>query len=96
MCLVLQSLLFMYWTKQLQGIYTSLKLKHFKTLIFQFLFGTYGFSGIKDKEVGDEKLVAVFDLANITYKNLDARGLITSFQFLQVSISFSFLSLKKL
>ncbi|WZZ57544.1 hypothetical protein YC2023_057651 [Brassica napus] len=77
------SLLFMYWTKQLQGIYTSLKLKHFKTLIFQFLFGTYGFSGIKEKEVGDEKLVAVFDLANITYKNLDARGLITSFQFLQ-------------
>ncbi|CAE5957951.1 unnamed protein product [Arabidopsis arenosa] len=35
------------------------------------------------KEVGDEKLVGVIDLANITYKNLDARGLITGFQFLQ-------------
>ncbi|XP_010496570.1 PREDICTED: CRAL-TRIO domain-containing protein YKL091C [Camelina sativa] len=40
-------------------------------------------SGIEGKEVGDEKLVAVIDLANITYKNLDARGLITAFQFLQ-------------
>ncbi|VVA91376.1 unnamed protein product [Arabis nemorensis] len=40
-------------------------------------------SGIKGKEAGDEKLVGVIDLANITYKNLDARGLITSFQFLQ-------------
>ncbi|ESQ35320.1 hypothetical protein EUTSA_v10008567mg [Eutrema salsugineum] len=40
-------------------------------------------SGIKGKEVGDEKLVGVIDLSNITYKNLDARGLITGFQFLQ-------------
>ncbi|KFK43752.1 hypothetical protein AALP_AA1G168200 [Arabis alpina] len=40
-------------------------------------------SGIKGKEVGDEKLIGVIDLANITYKNLDARGLITGFQFLQ-------------
>ncbi|XP_020869818.1 CRAL-TRIO domain-containing protein YKL091C [Arabidopsis lyrata subsp. lyrata] len=40
-------------------------------------------SGIKGKEVGDEKLAGVIDLANITYKNLDARGLITGFQFLQ-------------
>ncbi|CAN8305173.1 unnamed protein product [Cochlearia groenlandica] len=40
-------------------------------------------SGIKGKEVGDEKLVGVIDLANITHKNLDARGLITGFQFLQ-------------
>jgi hypothetical protein len=45
------------------------------------------FSGNNGKEVGGEKLVAVIDLANITYKNLDARGLITGFQFLQVSIS---------
>ena len=48
------------------------------------------YSGIKGKEVGDEKLVAVIDLSNITYKNLDARGLITGFQFLQVIISFFF------
>ncbi|CAA7033771.1 unnamed protein product [Microthlaspi erraticum] len=40
-------------------------------------------SGIKGKEVGDEKLVAIIDLANITYQNLDARGMITGFQFLQ-------------
>lgn len=40
-------------------------------------------SGNNGKEVGGEKLVAVIDLANITYKNLDARGLITGFQFLQ-------------
>ncbi|CAN8312220.1 unnamed protein product [Cochlearia groenlandica] len=41
-------------------------------------------SGIKGKEVvGDEKLVSVVDLANITYKNIDARAFITSFQFLQ-------------
>ncbi|KAL0865061.1 hypothetical protein Bca101_044179 [Brassica carinata] len=55
---------------------------NFKKFVVYVLDKTIA-SGIKDKEVGDEKLVAVFDLANITYKNLDARGLITSFQFLQ-------------
>ncbi|EOA37031.1 hypothetical protein CARUB_v10010095mg [Capsella rubella] len=55
---------------------------NFKKFIVYVLDKTIA-SGIKGKEVGDEKLVAVIDLANITYKNLDARGLITAFQFLQ-------------
>ncbi|CAH8382431.1 unnamed protein product [Eruca vesicaria subsp. sativa] len=38
---------------------------------------------IQGKEVGDEKVVGLIDLQNITYKNLDARGTITGFQFLQ-------------
>ncbi|KAL0757513.1 hypothetical protein Bca101_095181 [Brassica carinata] len=54
----------------------------FKKFVVHVLDKTIA-SGIKGKEVGDEKLVAVIDLSNITYKNLDARGLITGFQFLQ-------------
>ncbi|CAH8382394.1 unnamed protein product [Eruca vesicaria subsp. sativa] len=54
----------------------------FKKFVVHLLDKTIA-SGIKGKEVGDEKLVAVIDLSNITYKNLDARGLITGFQFLQ-------------
>ncbi|KAG7597068.1 CRAL-TRIO lipid binding domain [Arabidopsis suecica] len=55
---------------------------NFKKFVVYVLDKTIA-SGIKGNEVGDEKLVAVIDLANITYKNLDARGLITAFQFLQ-------------
>ncbi|KAF8095114.1 hypothetical protein N665_0341s0038 [Sinapis alba] len=40
-------------------------------------------SAIQGKEVGDEKVVGLLDLQNITYKNLDARGTIIGFQFLQ-------------
>ncbi|KAJ9563873.1 hypothetical protein OSB04_009033 [Centaurea solstitialis] len=40
-------------------------------------------SGIKVKEVGNEKMMGVIDLSNLGYKNVDARGLITGFQFLQ-------------
>ncbi|XP_077234516.1 sec14 cytosolic factor-like [Tasmannia lanceolata] len=40
-------------------------------------------SGIKEKENGTEKVVGILDLSHIAYKNLDARGLITAFQFLQ-------------
>ncbi|KAG2297943.1 hypothetical protein Bca52824_034415 [Brassica carinata] len=40
-------------------------------------------SAIQGKEVGDEKVVGLLDLQNITYKNLDARGTITGFQVLQ-------------
>ncbi|CAN7064033.1 unnamed protein product [Brassica oleracea var. botrytis] len=54
----------------------------FKKFVVHVLDKTIA-SGIKGKEVGDEKLVAVIDLSNITYKNLDARGFITGFQFLQ-------------
>ncbi|CAI9096785.1 OLC1v1032998C1 [Oldenlandia corymbosa var. corymbosa] len=42
-------------------------------------------SSFKDEENGNEKLVFILDLSNITYKNVDARGLITGFQFLQVN-----------
>lgn len=47
------------------------------------LFGD--FSGFRGKEIGNEKLIAILDLQQIGYKNVDARGLITGFQFLQVS-----------
>ncbi|MCL7025067.1 hypothetical protein MKW94_021602 [Papaver nudicaule] len=41
-------------------------------------------SSFKDgKEIGNEKLIAVLDLEKISYKNVDARGLIIGFQFLQ-------------
>ncbi|XP_076960166.1 sec14 cytosolic factor-like [Bidens hawaiensis] len=40
-------------------------------------------SGFKGKEIGNEKIIAVLDLDQIGYKNVDARGFITGFQFLQ-------------
>lgn len=40
-------------------------------------------SGFRCKETGKEKLVAIIDLQGMAYKNVDARGLITGFQFLQ-------------
>lgn len=43
------------------------------------------FSSFRGKEIGNEKLVAILDLQQISYKNIDVRGLITGFQFLQVS-----------
>ncbi|KAK1412109.1 hypothetical protein QVD17_33098 [Tagetes erecta] len=39
--------------------------------------------GFKGKEIGNEKLIVVLDLDQIGYKNVDARGFITGFQFLQ-------------
>lgn len=52
-----------------------------------FMVWTYlgDFSGFRGKEIGNEKLIAILDLQQIGYKNVDARGLITGFQFLQVS-----------
>ncbi|XP_076937673.1 uncharacterized protein LOC143605462 [Bidens hawaiensis] len=41
-------------------------------------------SGFKGKEIGDEKIIAILDLDQIGYNNVDARGFITGFQFLQV------------
>ncbi|MBA0556410.1 hypothetical protein Golob_026515, partial [Gossypium lobatum] len=38
---------------------------------------------VKGREIGNEKLIGVLDFQNITYRNVDARGLITGFQFLQ-------------
>ncbi|XP_060669152.1 uncharacterized protein LOC132800153 [Ziziphus jujuba] len=40
-------------------------------------------SSFKGREIGNEKLLGILDLEHITYKNIDARGLITGFQFLQ-------------
>lgn len=45
------------------------------------------FSGIKGRETGNEKLVGIIDLQHIGYKNIDARALITGFQFIQVMVS---------
>ncbi|KAF5757359.1 putative CRAL-TRIO lipid binding domain, CRAL/TRIO domain superfamily [Helianthus annuus] len=39
--------------------------------------------GFKGKEIGNEKAIAVLDLDQLGYKNVDARGFITGFQFLQ-------------
>lgn len=46
-------------------------------------------SGCKGKEIGNEKWIAIVDLQQISYKNVDPRGLITAFQFLQVYISYN-------
>ncbi|KAE9615761.1 hypothetical protein Lal_00017171 [Lupinus albus] len=40
-------------------------------------------SAFKGREIGNEKLIGVIDLQSISYRNIDARGLITGFQFLQ-------------
>ncbi|XP_050371909.1 CRAL-TRIO domain-containing protein YKL091C [Argentina anserina] len=40
-------------------------------------------SSYRGREIGNEKLIGILDLQQLTYKNVDARGLITGFQFLQ-------------
>ncbi|KAL6505868.1 hypothetical protein OROHE_023247 [Orobanche hederae] len=40
-------------------------------------------SSFRGKEIGNEQLIAILDLQKISYKNIDARGLVTGFQFLQ-------------
>ncbi|KAI4313684.1 hypothetical protein L6164_026643 [Bauhinia variegata] len=40
-------------------------------------------SACKERETGNEKMIGILDLQQIAYKNIDARGLITGFQFLQ-------------
>ncbi|XP_073143198.1 SEC14 cytosolic factor isoform X2 [Henckelia pumila] len=40
-------------------------------------------SSFKGREIGNEKLIGIIDLKEISYKNIDARGLITGFQYLQ-------------
>ncbi|PKI61401.1 hypothetical protein CRG98_018209 [Punica granatum] len=54
----------------------------FKKFVVYLLDKTIA-SSFKGREIGDEKLIAVLDLQSISYKNVDARGLITGFQFLQ-------------
>ncbi|KAA8529771.1 hypothetical protein F0562_034129 [Nyssa sinensis] len=54
----------------------------FKKFIVHLLDKTIA-SSFKGREIGNEKLIAVLDLQQISYKNIDARGFITGFQFLQ-------------
>ncbi|KAG8382687.1 hypothetical protein BUALT_Bualt05G0103400 [Buddleja alternifolia] len=86
------NLWFIYWIKPLQGL-----LNHDNNLIdksfissalkkqgFYFLrLVSADFSSFRGKEIGNEKLIGVLDLKQISYKNVDARALITGFQFLQ-------------
>lgn len=54
----------------------------FKKFVVHLLDKTIA-SSFKGREIGNEKLIGIFDLQQITYRNIDARGLITGFQFLQ-------------
>ncbi|KAL4637950.1 hypothetical protein ACB092_03G115500 [Castanea dentata] len=54
----------------------------FKKFVVHLLDKTIA-SSFKGREIGNEKLIGILDLQNIGYKNIDARGLITGFQFLQ-------------
>ncbi|KAH7516271.1 sec14 cytosolic factor isoform X1 [Ziziphus jujuba] len=54
----------------------------FKKFVVHLLDKTIA-SSFKGREIGNEKLLGILDLQHITYKNIDARGLITGFQFLQ-------------
>ncbi|KAL4281982.1 hypothetical protein GQ457_03G010870 [Hibiscus cannabinus] len=54
----------------------------FKKFVVYLLDKTVA-SAVKGREVGNEKLIVILDFQNITYRNVDARGLITGFQFLQ-------------
>lgn len=54
----------------------------FKKFVVHLLDKTIA-SSFKDREIGNEKLIGILDLQQITYKNIDPRGLITGFQFLQ-------------
>lgn len=54
----------------------------FKKFVVHLLDKTVA-SSFNGREVGDEKLIGILDLNQISYKNIDARALITGFQFLQ-------------
>ncbi|KAK7407692.1 hypothetical protein VNO78_09710 [Psophocarpus tetragonolobus] len=54
----------------------------FKKFVVYILDKTIA-SACKGREIGNEKMIGILDLQNISYKNIDARGLITGFQFLQ-------------
>nr|KJB30728.1 hypothetical protein B456_005G157200 [Gossypium raimondii] len=55
----------------------------FKKFVVYLLDKTIARYAVKGGEIGNEKLIGVLDFQNITYRNVDARGLITGFQFLQ-------------
>lgn len=54
----------------------------FKKFVVHLLDKTIA-SSFRGREIGTEKLIGVLDLQKISYRNVDARGLITGFQFLQ-------------
>ncbi|OIV94114.1 hypothetical protein TanjilG_29214 [Lupinus angustifolius] len=54
----------------------------FKKFVVYLLDKTIA-SAFNGREIGNEKLIGVIDLQNISYRNIDARALITGFQFLQ-------------
>ncbi|XP_024025644.1 sec14 cytosolic factor [Morus notabilis] len=54
----------------------------FKKFVAHLLDKTIA-SSPKEREIGNEKLIGILDLQHISYKNVDVRGLITGFQFLQ-------------
>ncbi|KAK9935410.1 hypothetical protein M0R45_022513 [Rubus argutus] len=54
----------------------------FKKFVVHILDKTIA-SSFRGREIGNEKLIGILDLQQISYKNVDARGLITGFQFLQ-------------
>ncbi|KAG8637557.1 hypothetical protein MANES_15G135300v8 [Manihot esculenta] len=60
----------------------------FKKFVVHLLDKTIA-SSFRGREIGNEKLIGILDLQQITYRNVDARGLITGFQFLQVTALFS-------
>ncbi|XVE85495.1 hypothetical protein DITRI_Ditri17bG0095300 [Diplodiscus trichospermus] len=57
-------------------------LLQFKKFVVYLLDKTIA-SSVKGREMGNEKLIGIIDFQQVTYKNVDARGLITGFQFLQ-------------
>ncbi|KAJ6890878.1 hypothetical protein NC651_024398 [Populus alba x Populus x berolinensis] len=65
----------------LQEIFSDLKIS-FKFVV-HLLDKTIA-SSFKGREIGNEKLIAILDLQHMSYKNIDARGMITAFQLLQV------------
>ncbi|XP_021598901.2 phosphatidylinositol transfer protein CSR1-like [Manihot esculenta] len=54
----------------------------FAKFLVHFLDKTIA-SSFKGREIGNEKSIVIIDLQQITYRNIDARGLITGFQLLQ-------------
>ncbi|CAN1297344.1 hypothetical protein LINPERPRIM_LOCUS23410 [Linum perenne] len=64
--------------------YPSKDQLQFKKFIVHLLDKTIASSFNGRRERGNEKLVAVLDLHQLAYKNVDIRGLITGFQFLQI------------
>ncbi|CAN1151509.1 Sec14 cytosolic factor [Linum perenne] len=63
--------------------YPSKDQPQFKSKFCILIFPQLVVCAIKGREVGNEKLVALLDMQQLAYKNVDARGLITGFQFLQ-------------